>query len=442
MTRSPSLTTEWERIDLLSACLAACRRGEEVPSELKQRLQEAQVQVQALRQQSPWQELIGRYGLSAIDQDILACVVAPEAEPRLGWIFQQLQSGMASPYPTPAFMCELFFLDGREAELFYGRLAQGAPLIRAGLLDAHGGQLYQPLRPRPRANEELLGWSPLTEAPPGAVPLDAAATWEDLVLPPACMRTLREFLLWITHRDQVANAWGARLLGGPVALFAGPSGTGKTFAAEVLANALDWPLFRVDLGQLVSKYIGETEKNLNALFDAAHGQTMVLLFDEADSLFGKRGEIKEARDRYSNMEVSHLLARVERHQGPCILTSNMRRHLDPAFARRFQVVVEFPRPDAVARETLWRQHLPPRAPQAPELAKLQLGQALSLTGGQIRNAALHAAFLAAGEGRSISPGHIARAVWLELAKEGHEIRRSSLGGLVNYLPEEESYAEH
>ena len=155
----------------------------------------------------------------------------------------------------------------------------------------------------------------------------------------------------------MVGLWHGQSVGGPVALFTGPSGTGKTFAAAVLAGALGWPLYRVDLGRLVSKYVGETEENLNRLFDAAHGQPMVLQFDEADALFAKRGEVKEARDRYANMEVSHLLTRIEAHDGPCILTTNLRKQLDSAFTRRFQLVVEFPRLDAAARSELWRRQI-------------------------------------------------------------------------------------
>jgi SpoVK/Ycf46/Vps4 family AAA+-type ATPase len=222
-----------------------------------------------------------------------------------------------------------------------------------------------------------------------------------------------------------------------VALFSGPSGTGKTFAAVVLASELDWPLYRVDLGRLVSKYIGETEKNLNRLFDAAHGRPMVLQFDEADSLFSKRGEVKEARDRYANMEVSHLLARIESHHGPVILTTNLRKQLDPAFARRFQVVVDFPRPDMAARTSLWRRLLPPRAPLDAGIDMDFLGRAVNLTGGGIRNAALHAAYMAAGAGLPIGVGHIALAVWRELGKDGRELSLADLGALAPYLPEKD-----
>jgi SpoVK/Ycf46/Vps4 family AAA+-type ATPase len=247
---------------------------------------------------------------------------------------------------------------------------------------------------------------------------------------------LREFLLWITHKAPVVGEWGGGACGGPVGLFAGPSGTGKTFAAAVLAAELGWPLYRVDLGRFVSKYIGETEKNLNRLFDAAHGQPMILQFDEADSLFSKRGEVREARDRYANMEVSHLLARIESHQGPVILTTNLRKHLDPAFARRFQVVVDFPRPDAEARTRLWQRLLPPRAPREPGVDPAFLGAAVNLTGGSIRNAALHAAYLAAGAGKPLSLGHVALAVWRELGKDGRELSPTDLGPLAPFLPKE------
>ena len=433
MSELASLSPEWRRIELLGACLAAVRRGAEIPSELKTALEESQGQVLRLRSREPWSGLTRRYGLSCLDQDILACLLAPEAEPRIGWRIRELQPGDASPFPSAALIRELLFLDSEEAGLCQARLGRNAPLCRAGLVESCDGQLFAPLRPLPKARRELLGWQLPADPPPGAVPVPSSGTWESLVLPESCKRQLDEFVLWITHRRKVEEEWGGRLRGGPVALFAGPSGTGKTFAAEVIARTLDLPLFSVDLGRLVSKYIGETEKNLNALFNAAHGQSMILLFDEADSLFGKRGEIKDARDRYANMEVSHLLSRIERHRGPCILTSNLRRHLDPAFARRFQVVVEFPRPDAAARSRLWELHLPQRAPREAEVCGAFLGEALSLTGGQINNAALHAAFLAAGEDHAIGLRHVARAVWQELGKEGHDLKPTALGRLEPYL---------
>lgn len=438
MNHSALLAPEWERIDLLGASLASARRGADIPAEMGQRLGTLQQQVQTLRGQSPWRTVIEQCSLEPLDQDILACSVAPEAEPRLGWMYQELQPGITSTYPTPALIREMFVMGAEDSAAFGQRLSIGSPLTKNSLIERHSADIYHPIRPSPRACSGLLGWSttPALSAMPGAVETPATGTWDDLVLPPHCIQSLQEFMLWVTHRRLVVHEWQGRVSGGPVALFSGPSGTGKTFAAEVLANAFERPLFRVDLGLLVSKYIGETEKNLNALFDAANERDIVLLFDEADSLFGKRGEVKEARDRYANMEVSHLLSRIERHQGPCILTSNLRQHLDPAFARRFQMVIEFPRPDASARSRLWQLHIPGGAPRDEDVDPVFLGKELSLTGGQIRNAALHAAFLAAGESSAISLCHVARAVWTELAKEGAEMMTASLGKLAQFLPEE------
>lgn len=162
---------------------------------------------------------------------------------------------------------------------------------------------------------------------------------------------------------------------------------------------------------------------------------MVLQFDEADALMSKRGEVKEARDRYANMEVSHLLARIEEHRGPCILTTNLRSHLDQAFFRRFQMVIEFPRPDKQARAQLWQRLLPPLAPKQPDVLFEFLGESVSLTGGNIRNAALHAAYLAAEDQHPISLPHIAIAVWRELAKEGRQITDADMGPLAKHLPQ-------
>ncbi len=434
MVHAASLAAEWERIDLLVACATLTRRGDVLPDGLKARLQAVQERVQSLRQHEPWLAMSATQGLSALDQEILACALAPVAEPRLGWLFQDLQGSLAATYPTPALIQELYFLGAQEAPALYERLSSRAPLVRGGLLEPVPADPFAPVRPSPRARSALLGWSAaIADPPPGSIEVTAPGDWSDLVLPEYCFRALREFTYWTRHREQVFGQWGGQSIGGPLALFTGPSGTGKTFSAIVLANALGWPIYRVDVGLLVSKWVGETEKNFNALFDAAHGRPMVLLFDEAESLFGKRADIRDARDRFANMEISHLLSRIERHEGPCILTSNLREHLDPAFARRFTIVVEFPRPDAAARADLWRRHLPPKAPYDDEVGAELLGQSLSLTGGQIRNAALHAAFLAAGGDQPIGLRHLARAVWVELAKEGREVMPSSLSYLAKHL---------
>jgi SpoVK/Ycf46/Vps4 family AAA+-type ATPase len=294
--------------------------------------------------------------------------------------------------------------------------------------------VFSPLRPSPVIISDLLDLPGAERHVPGAFLVRKQADWNDLVLPADRMQVLREYLLWLKHRDTVVREWGGETTGGPVALFSGPSGTGKTFAAIVVATELGWPLYRVDLATLVSKYIGETEKNLARLFDAAHDQPIVLQFDEVDALMSKRGEIKEARDRYANMEVSYLLARIEEHAGPCILTTNMRNQIDKAFTRRFQVVVEFPRPDQAGREALWQRMLPPNAPLSGDLDMAFLASAVSLTGGNIRNAALHAAYLAAEEGCAIGLAHVAVGVWRELAKDRIQVTHKDLGTLAGKLP--------
>lgn len=431
-----SLSAEWERIELLGHLLAESRRGKQAAPALLERLQKLQQVVDQYRRQGQGLILLAPKPLSTMELDILACVLAPEAEPRLGWLFQTLQPGAPQPYPSAALLQELLAVAPEEGPRLYAALAESSPLRRFGLIDVDGGDPFQPVRPAAGVSARLLGRPPVTGDLPGATLVKVRAGWDDLILPSDRLVILHEYLLWITQKTKVVQEWGGEDGGGPVALFAGPSGTGKTFAAAVLATRLDWPLYRVDLGRLVSKYIGETEKNLNRLFDAAHGQPMILQFDEADSLFSKRGEVKEARDRYANMEVSHLLARIEVHHGPVILTTNMRQHLDPAFARRFQVVVDFPRPGAEARTRLWRRLLPPRAPGSAQVDAAFLGSAVNLTGGNIRNAALHAAYLAAGDGQRITLPHIALSVWRELGKDGRELSPSDLGALAAHLPKE------
>ena len=432
-----SLRPEWERIELLACSLGQERVGKRLSEELLEQLKHLQNEVETQRRAptSPWRTLLGQEW-APLAFDMMALAVAPEVEPRIGWLYQQLQPGNQSTYPSVSLVRELLALDEAETSDFYQLLNEESPLRRAHLVRLDGQGPQQQLVPCQGRSAQLMEWPRPVTAPAGSSRVWLQARWEELVLPTDCLNQLQEFLYWVRGRYTVVGEWGGQETGGPVALFAGPSGTGKTFAASVLANELGWPLYRVDLGALVSKYIGETEKNLNRLFDAAHGQPMVLQFDEADSLFGQRGEIRDARDRYANMEVSHLLARIEAHQGPVILTTNLRQHLDCAFSRRFQVVVDFPRPDAAARAELWARCLPPRAPRAANLDPVFLGLAVTLTGGAIRNAALHAAYLAAGTGQPVTLPLVALSVWRELAKDGHEVHQVDLGDLAQWLPEE------
>lgn len=209
-------------------------------------------------------------------------------------------------------------------------------------------------------------------------------------------------------------------------LFAGPSGTGKTLAAEILANELELDLFRIDLSGVVSKYIGETEKNLRRVFDAAEEGGAVLLFDEADALFGKRSEVKDSHDRYANVEVSYLLQRMEAYRGLAILATNMKEALDPAFLRRLRFVVQFPFPDQAQRAEIWRRIFPGKTPTFD----LDLGALarLSISGGNIRSIALNAAFAAAESATPVQMHHLFEATRLEYAKLEKPITDAEVGG--------------
>lgn len=430
-----SVQAEWLRVEALVSCLMRSRQGAAPGPELLAELGRLHDQVSVLRRDpnSPWWRL-PLEGLPPLALDILACIYASQALPRIAWLFQDLQAGQAQPCATAALIHMLLALDEAEVKQMQALLDGAGELQRRNLIEVEGDGPTAALRPARTALAMLLGWQISQPPPPGSVLVKHAADWADLVLPPDRERMIREFLLWLRHRDRVVDEWGGRPVGGPVALFSGPSGTGKTFAASVIAGELGWPLYRVDLARLVSKYIGETEKNLGRLFDAAHGRELVLQFDEVDSLMSKRGEVKEARDRYANMEVSYLLARIEDHRGPCILTTNLRSQIDKAFSRRFQMVIEFPRPDEAARAELWRRMLPRRAPLCPSLDLDFLAASVNLTGGNIRNASLHAAYLAAEADEAINMGHIATAVWRELAKERPQLSKGDLGALASHLP--------
>jgi DNA replication protein DnaC len=248
--------------------------------------------------------------------------------------------------------------------------------------------------------------------------LEAKATWADIVLPPKARHLLQSMVHQVRERHQVYESWGFhRRMNrgmGISALFAGDSGTGKTMAAEVIANALQLDLYRIDLSAVVSKYIGETEKNLRRLFDAAEDGGAVLFFDEADALFGKRSEVRDAHDRYANIEVSYLLQRMEAYRGVAILATNRKGDLDPAFLRRLRFIVNFPFPSQHQRQDIWQKALPPKTPR-DELDYSRLAQ-FNLTGGNIHNIALNAAFQAAGERVPVSIALLLGAIRTELEK--------------------------
>ena len=246
--------------------------------------------------------------------------------------------------------------------------------------------------------------------------------WSDLVLPERQLDLLSSISAYLRHRDRVLSEWGyettvSRTQGLKV-LFAGESGTGKTMAAQVLGAGLGLDLFRVDLATIVSKYIGETEKNLERIFSAADGSNAILFFDEADALFGKRSEVSDSHDRYANIEVAYLLQRMEAYPGAVILATNFRRNIDDAFVRRLDFVIDFPFPEPEDRRRIWELVLPDAAPIADDVDLDFLANQFKLSGGAIRNCSLAAAFRAADEDSAIEMRHLVRAVAQEYGKQG------------------------
>jgi AAA+ superfamily predicted ATPase len=321
------------------------------------------------------------------------------------------QSGMA------AALANQFVLTGGQI-LGAGRMVKthailrgrnGSALTRANFEAAARAQSNQALRRR-------------------AQKIDAVHEWRDLVLPPRTLQQLREVCAAEKYRSQIFTEWGfdRRLLQGKGlnVLFCGQSGTGKTMSAGIVARELGLDLYKIDLSSVVSKYIGETEKHLNQIFHEAQSSNAILFFDEADAIFGKRSEVKDAHDRYANIEVAYLLQKMEEYEGIVILATNFRKNIDDAFTRRIHYIVEFPFPETQYRERIWRSLVPASAPLNEDVDFGFLARQFELTGGNIRNVALVAALLAAEEGGKICMEHFVLATARELQKMGKLPSRS------------------
>jgi SpoVK/Ycf46/Vps4 family AAA+-type ATPase len=339
------------------------------------------------------------------------------------WARQLKTLGLALDIRETALLAETFRLDAEGID----RAAARAVAL------AHWRDLDHP---RP-GREDLLAGARAEAArvlPRYATRLTPAYEWDDIVLPPDQFRQLEELCERVRHRGMVLNEWGfsRRLpLGtGIAALFAGPSGAGKTMAAQVVAAALGGlDLYRVEIPAVVSKYIGETEKALEQVFREAEGTSAILFFDEADALFGRRTEVKDAHDRYANIEVSYLLQALEAYDGLTILATNFQHNLDDAFVRRLAFIVNFPYPEEAERRAIWQRCWPVATPLSSDLDVAYLAQ-FKLTGGDIRNAALSAAFAAAADGGRVTMPHIVRGIRREYQKLGRACADSDFGTYV------------
>ncbi len=258
-------------------------------------------------------------------------------------------------------------------------------------------------------------------------------TWDDIVLPPDALSQLREICQRVIHRQRVFGDWGFEhklsLGKGVNALFSGPSGTGKTMAAEIVANELGLDLYKIDLSCVVSKWIGETEKNLERIFSAAENTNAILFFDEADALFGKRSEVRDSHDRYANLEISYLLQKMEEYEGVSLLATNMRAHLDEAFLRRLAFIVHFPFPDEQSRRRIWAGVWPREIPLGDDLDFDCLARQFKTSGGVIKNIALATAFFAVEHGSTVSMKHLLQATQREFQKIGKSVPKSDATSL-------------
>jgi SpoVK/Ycf46/Vps4 family AAA+-type ATPase len=260
------------------------------------------------------------------------------------------------------------------------------------------------------------------------------ADFSELVVPAEVQAQLREICIRVATRDEIGRDWADRCVHarttGVTALFVGPSGTGKTLSAEAVAHELGLDLYRIDLAGIVSKYIGETEKNLDRVFASAENANAVLFFDEADALFGKRSEVKDAHDRYANIEIAYLLQKMEQFDGLAVLATNLKQNLDEAFARRLTFTVTFPFPEEPERRKLWEQLWPPRAVLAEDIDLAWFAREFRLSGGNIRNAVMAAAHLAAADGKVVTHDHLMHATRREFQKLGKNLVHVMAGGRV------------
>lgn len=265
-------------------------------------------------------------------------------------------------------------------------------------------------------------------------------TWPDIVLPPDKLQQLKEMCNYVKYRHVVYHDWGfdrkISLGKGLNILFSGPSGTGKTMAAEIIANELNLDFYKIDLSCVVSKYIGETEKNLAGIFKEAETANAVLFFDEADALFGKRSEVKDSHDRYANIEINYLLQKMEEHRGIVILASNFRKNIDEAFTRRMHFSLEFPFPDEQYRLNIWQKIFPAETPKSPAIDYKFLAKRLEISGGSIKNIVLNSAFLAADNSRKVDMAHIIRATKREYQKMGKLCSQSEFGKYYHFVFQE------
>jgi len=442
-----AIDAEVERVALLAEAVALHREGKPLPEPRRAALVAAQERVKAGRSAGLFAPLTA--GIAAEDADLaLDCLMIAGfglARPSRA----RLLTNLAAPGSTSGeaglpqgLLHELLMPDGALEVALSQLLSAASPLIRGGLLRIEGDGPGRMIRPGMRLSRFVTG-SEQTLTPPQGVRL----AWSpgDPLAPLFLAAPIRRRLDEVAALIGYVRAHPDAGIAGPSVLFSGGPGTGKSLAVQHLAARLGRPLYQIDLGRVMSKWVGETERNMSHIFEALSGTEGLILIDEADALLGKRVEVREGRDQYANVTVSHTLALLERHRGPVFLTTNLRANFDTAYVRRFAAVVEFRRPDAPLRAEIWFNTLARMAaagvadPQREEIAaRVALAAPIDLTAAEIVNVAVVASGLA-GTGLP-APAHLARAIWLERTKAGHTFTRTDLGALAPHFEEDRDAA--
>ncbi len=379
-------------------------------------------------------QLVGEYELDTQEQYALLAALAPELDERFHALFSLLAHGSGRDGLTGESLRNLL-AGSVEGRLRAARILRpDAPLRAAGMIrtEPFGPRsLDFRILPDPDMARWVLGHPREEPEFSSAFPARALHTVHslaDLALPQDVEEKLQGLLNRIRNRPKVLGEWGFQHHhdhpAGITALFEGPPGTGKTTAAAALGKEAGLPVFRVDLSAVVSKYIGETEKNLSLLFDRAERRDWILFFDEADALFGKRTEVSDSRDRFANQQVSYLLQRMEAFEGVSLLATNLARNVDDAFMRRIHIRVRFPLPDSLERLHIWTGALPDNLPRDERLELEDLSEPFPMSGGEIRNAVFHAAYRAAAEGSPLSRDHLLHGIREEFDKAGRLLPKS------------------
>jgi hypothetical protein len=371
------------------------------------------------------------FHLSPFEYRVLVICLAPELEGKYEKIFVYLQDDIARKKPSVELVLDLLCHSRRQKWQAWTYFADDAPLSRYGLIKtvedvsspSPSSALARFLTLDPRILQFLLGHNRLdARLTRLAVKITPRCGWDDIVLADEKIVLLREICGQAAFRHRVMDEWGFKKKlsygRGLSVLFSGPPGTGKTMAAQVIARELQLDLYRIDLSCVVSKYIGETEKNLSRIFHEAEMFDAILFFDEADALFGKRTEVSDAHDRYANIETAYLLQKMEEYEGMVILATNLKGNMDEAFTRRLRFIVEFPFPGEASRRCIWSSHFPEAAPVDGSIDHEWLARQFPVTGGSIRNIILNAAFLAARNGGAIKMEHIISGAKREYEKTG------------------------